>query len=561
MGVAEKDKEKTAFITQEGLFEFNAMPFGLCNAPATFQRLMNLALSGILWTDCLVYLDDIIIFGHSFQQHLTYLASVFRRLQGVNLKVKPSKCAFLQKQVLYLGHVISSERIAMDPSKTQRITEWPTPCSVQEVKQFVGLASYYRRFIQNFASIARPLHRLTERGRPFKWTVECDTAFAKLKVCLRSSPILTFPDLSRPFILDTDACQSGIGAVLSQEQEDGKERVIAYASRALSKAERRYSVTRQELLAAVTFIHQFRQFLLGRHFVLRTDHGSLQWLHSIKEPEGQMARWLEKLQEYDFEIQHRKGSRHLNADALSRYPEHDSEKSTAVVPNMDQVQPFMIAPVSLMHFPEISGYTRDDIRKLQQADEDVSLILQAVEEKQQSLTATYQGKSRTFQLLLQQWKQLYIHNGLLFRRYEDVNGNEKWTQLVVPKSLQNEVLYSLHNGIAGGHLVEEKTLNKLRERFYWPGHTDDVHQWCQTCTTCAARKTPAPKNRGKLQSIQSGYPMQLVAMDLLGPLPESIHKNSYILVVADYFTRWTEAYALPNQEAGIVARKVVDEFF
>ena len=125
---------------------------------------------------------------------------------------------------------------------------------------------------------------------------------------------------------------------------------------------------------------------------------------------------------------------------------------------------------------------------------------------------------------------------LQWSHYEDANGNEKWTQLVVPKSLQKEVLHSLHNGIAGGHLGEEKTLNKLRERFYWPGHTDDVHQWCQTCTTCAARKTPAPKNRGKLQSIQPGYPMQLVAMDLLGPLPESTHKNSYILVVEDYFT-------------------------
>ena len=144
--------------------------------------------------------------------------------------------------------------------------------------------------------------------------------------------------------MDTDACQSSIGAVLSQEQEDGKEKVVAYASRALSKAERKYSVTRQELLAAVTFIHQFCQFLLGRRFVLRTDHGSLQWLHSVKEPEGQLARWLERLQEYDFEIQHRKGSQHLNADALSRHPEHESETPAAAMPSMDQVQPFMITP-------------------------------------------------------------------------------------------------------------------------------------------------------------------------------------------------------------------------
>jgi len=152
----------------------------------------------------------------------------------------------------------------------------------------LGLASYYRRFIQKFAEIARPLHRLTERGRDFKWTTECDNAFAKLKICLHSSPILAYPDFTLPFILDTDACQCGIGAVLSQPHGDGTEKVIAFASRVMSKAERKYSVTRKELLAAVTYIHHFRPFLLGRHFVLRTDHGSLQWLHTLKEPEGQM---------------------------------------------------------------------------------------------------------------------------------------------------------------------------------------------------------------------------------------------------------------------------------
>ena len=260
VGIAENDREKTAFITHDGLFEFNVMPFGLCNAPATFQRLRNLALSGMLWNECLVYLDDIIIYGHTFEEHLSHLASVLARLQEVNLKAKLSKCNFLQQQVLYLGHVISLDKIATDPSKTEQITDWATPQNIQEVQQFLGLASYYRWFIQNFAGIARPLHRLTERDRAFKWTVECENAFAKLKLCLCSSPILSFPDFSLPFILDTDACQCGIGAVLSQIQKDGTERVVAFASRAMSKSERKYSVTRQELLAAVTFIHHFRQF-------------------------------------------------------------------------------------------------------------------------------------------------------------------------------------------------------------------------------------------------------------------------------------------------------------
>ena len=304
--IAEDDKEKTAFITHDGLFEFNVMPFGLCNAPATFQRLMNVTLSGMLWSECLVYLDDIIIFGRTFEEHLSHLASVLERLREVNLKTKLSKCNFLKQRVHYLGHVISSDGITTDPSKTERIINWPTPRNVQEVQQFLGLASYYWRFIQNFAGIAKPLHRLTERGRIFKWTVECENAFAKLKLCLRSSPILSFPDFLLPFMLDTDACQCGIGAVLSQIHKDGTERVVAYASRAMSKSERKYSVTQQELLAVVTFIQHFRQFLLGQHFLLRIDHGSLQWLHSLKEPEGQLARWLEQLQEYDCDIQYRR---------------------------------------------------------------------------------------------------------------------------------------------------------------------------------------------------------------------------------------------------------------
>ena len=241
------------------------------------------------------------------------------------------------------------------------------------------------------------MHRLTERGRIFKWTVECESAFAKLKLCLRSSPILSFPDFSLPFILDTDACQCGIGAVLSQVHKDGTERVVAFASRAMSKSERKYSVTRQELLAAVTFIHHFRQFLLGQHFVLRTDHGSLQWLHSFKEPEGQLARWLECLQEFDFDIQHRRGNHHQNADALSRHPAHQPDPS-AVVSNVNAVhtmqtdRPHILSSVTTEPFPELCEHSVTDLRKLQQEDDTVGVLLKAVEDQQ--CPCTFQCYSR-----------------------------------------------------------------------------------------------------------------------------------------------------------------------
>ena len=294
-----KDREKTALCTTEGLFEFRVMPFGLCNAPATFQRLMDTALAGE-WKRSVVYLNDIIIPGKTFKEHLFNLSNVFERLRKAGLKLQPAKCAFCRNQVAFLGHVLSSKGIATDPSKTEKVANWPDPKSRREVHQFLGLANYYRRFVQDFAKIAKPLHRLTEKTVEFMWSPECKSAFEELRRRLITAPILVFPDYSKEFILDTDASNDGIGAVLSQVQDSGEEKVIAYASRVQSKPERQYCVTCRELLAVVTFIQQFRHYLLGRHFTQRTDHGSLKWLSNFKEPEGQLARWIEKLQEYHF---------------------------------------------------------------------------------------------------------------------------------------------------------------------------------------------------------------------------------------------------------------------
>ena len=239
----EADKPKTAFCTPEGLFEFNVMPFGLCNAPATFQRLMDSVLAGLQWSSCLVYLDDIIVIRKTFEDHLRNLAEVFDRLRSANLKLKPTKCAFACKEVAFLGHIVSGQGVATNPALTEKVSNWPEPQSVREVQQFLGLASYYRRFVQDFAQIAKPLHRLTEKSCSFRWSAECASAFQELRQRLVSAPILAFPDFNQPFTLDTDASDVEMGAVLSQVQ-DGQEQVIAYASQVLSKQERRYCVTR-----------------------------------------------------------------------------------------------------------------------------------------------------------------------------------------------------------------------------------------------------------------------------------------------------------------------------
>ena len=252
--VEPKDRPKTAFTTSCGLFQFTVMPFGLCNAPSTFERLMEMALKGLHWDTCLVYLDDLIIHATGFDDELSRLRNVFDRLRAAGLKLKGKKCDLFKKEVLYLGHVVSETGVHTDPSKIESVEKWPTPKFVNDVRSYLGLTSYYRKFIKGYAEIARPLHKLTELGVTFKWTEKCKEAFVTLKLALTSAPILAYPNVSLPFILDTDICDSDVGGVFSQVQ-DGNERVIAFASRAMSKSERRYCVTRKELLAIVHFVN------------------------------------------------------------------------------------------------------------------------------------------------------------------------------------------------------------------------------------------------------------------------------------------------------------------
>ena len=317
--VAEKDREKMGFATLDGLYQFRKLSFGLTNAPACFKRAMHLILRGLCWSDCLVYLDDIIVFGRTLQEHRERLSLVLSRLTEAGLKINPKKCKLLCEQVVVLGHVVSGKGISTDPKKIRVIKEWPVPADESQLRAFLGTAGYYRQFVPNYAHIASPLHRACQKGDRFRWTAECTEAFLHIKRKLTNAPILAFPQLDVPFILDSDASDSGLGAVLSQVQ-CGKEREIAYAARALSKAERNYSTTRKELLVLVWGTEHFETLLYGRRFLVRTDHSALQWLRNFKNLRGQVARWLERLSDFDFEVEHRPGQLHGNADGLSRFP-------------------------------------------------------------------------------------------------------------------------------------------------------------------------------------------------------------------------------------------------
>ena len=332
VAMAPEDADKTAFITRRGMFRFRTMPFGLCNAVATFQRLMDLTLSGLNLEICLAYLDDIIVFSSTPEQHLERLEKVFRRLQEANLKLKPSKCSLMQTEVSFLGHVVNGSGISTDPEKIKLIGQWPVPNNLRELRGFLGLTGYYRRFVCDYAKIAGSLNNLNKKNARFEWTEECQSAFDELKNALQSPPILALPNDKDTFVLDTDASEYSIGAVLSQVHH-GQEKVIAYAGRALNRNEVNYCVTRKELLAVVYFTKYFRQYLLGRKFVIRTDHAALSWLKKTPQPIGQNARWLELLGEFDFIIKHRQGRSHGNADALSRHPCLNKPSCTACHPD------------------------------------------------------------------------------------------------------------------------------------------------------------------------------------------------------------------------------------
>ena len=273
---------------------------------------------------CLAYIDDIIIFSRSVEEHFDRLEEVLRRIKDANLKCRTDKCIFMQRSVEFLGHVVSTEGIGIVPDRIEAVASWPRPKSIREVREIIGLMSYYRRHIKGFAETARAITDLLkgDRVRTFRWTAEADEAFEKLKLALVTSPVLAMPTANGTFILDTDASLFSIGVVLGQIQ-NGVEHVIAYASRRLKPVETNYCITRRELLAIVNFVKYFRCYLIGHKFVIRMDHAALMWLRRVVEPVGQQARWLEELENYEFSIEYRRGKSHVNADALSRRPRCD----------------------------------------------------------------------------------------------------------------------------------------------------------------------------------------------------------------------------------------------
>ena len=572
VGMTEEAKLKSAFATPSGLYQFKCMPFGLCNAPSTFERLMEQVLSGLQWQICLIYLDDVIIFSRTCLEHIARLDEVLTKLGQAGLKLKPKKCHFFCKEVLYLGHRVSKDGIATDPEKVKAVQDWGVPKNLTDVRSFLGLCSYYRRFIPQFSTIAKPLTRLTEKNQGFNWGDEQEEAWAVLKQKLLTAPILAYPDPQCEFIVDTDASNYGIGAVLSQVQ-DGQERVIAYGSRSLTKEERRYCVTRREMLAVVYFMKYFRHYLYGRKFKVRTDHGALRWLINFKDPQGQVARWLEVLGTFEFEVQHRPGIRHNNADAMSRGPCRQcgrdestecSELNTCLVVTRSQTRDEPAQPATQVEAEWVpwtgeGPLSKENLQKAQADDPVISQLLSWKESGKKPVWSEISAGSSALKAYWSQWDSLVMHHSLLCRELR-LTGKKTRKQVLVPAGLYDQVLENCHNAVTAGHMGIWRTLASVRTRFYWPRLRRSIEAWIARCAVCASRKPTLKKRRGPMQKYLVGEPMERVALDISGPWPLSESGNRYILVVTDHLTRWSEAYPIPDQEAKTIAEVFVTQF-
>lgn len=576
--VSEKDKPKTAFCTPFGLFEWNRMPFGLCNAPSTFQRLMQRMFGDRQCQSLLLYLDDIVVFSSSVHQHVQRLEVVLDRLQREGLKVKLAKCSFFRREVSYLGHIISDKGVATDPAKIDAVAKWPRPNQVSELRSFLGFASYYRRFVEGFARLAGPLHKLvtklagtkskkgSERVFQAAWTSECEESFEALKIKLTSAPVLAYADFSRPFILETDASHSGLGAVLSQETEGGT-RPIAYASRGLRPTERNmanYSSMKLEFLALKwAMTEKFREYLLGHRCMVFTDNNPLSYLQSAKLGAVE-HRWAAQLAAFDFEVKYRSGRSNRNADALSRQPTSSTNLAEQVLPGTSvpvslQVAPCPgLVPATQSVVSVFSSHTLSDMRALQEAD---SLLKDVLVYWRRQIRPTVEEKrhlTKMGSVLLQQWDRFVEKEGVLYRRVHRSDGGEEILQLLLPSVLKQDVLTQLHQ--EHGHQGVERTTELVRQRCFWPGMTVDIRQWVQGCERCQVAKDARPVSGSFMGHLLASRPNEIVAMDftLLEPSQNGVEN---VLVITDVFSKYTVAVPTRDQRAATVAQVLLKEWF
>lgn len=525
--IKEDDIPKTAFNTRYGAFEFLVLPFGLTNSPPTFQKMMNAILGEFIDKFALVYLDDILIYSKTEEEHHEHIRLVLSKLRENKLYANPKKCSFHQTHIEFLGYRVSGDGILPCESKIKAIRNWPQPTNVQEVRQFIGLCSHYRRFIPGFSSVAAPLTDQTKGGgakrRPIEWSSTCQEAFDCLKQLMTSTPVLQHPDLNKPFVIETDASDFGVGAVLLQRDENDILHPLAYESKKLSEAEQGYSVQERELLAVLHALRVWRCFIDGSSYIVYTDHNPLQFLRTKANPTSRLVRWLAEIETYNPNIQYKPGKENVVPDALSRCTVSSNSKVLGLEPDYLYVS-----------------------RNLPEADWPLYYQIDIPE-----------GISDQMKRRIEKEKEKFlVKDGQVWRKIK-IGTKESLVQFC-PFSRRADLIAKFHDGF--GHAGQATMFDLLRKRWWWPTMPLDISNWLSACTQCQLA-AGADKGKHHAPMVPSVVPPAFSRwhLDFVGELPTTKRGNRWLITAVDFATNWPIARALPNATAESVADFIYEE--
>lgn len=615
----EKDSRPyTAFTTSKNQYQMTRLPMGLKTSPSAFSRMITVAMSGLNYEQCLVYLDDLCVFGRNLDNHNKNLIDVFTRLRKSNLKLNPAKCKFLQKEILYLGHIVSENGLAPDPEKTKSLKNYPRPQSTDEVKRFVAFTNYYRKFIPNFAQIAFPLNSLCRKNVQFIWTEECEKSFQNLKNALISPPVLQYPNLSEnnEFLLQTDASGTAIGSVLCNN--DG--RPVAYASRSLNKAERNYPTIEKELLAIVWSVKYFRPYLYGRRFKIQTDHRPLVYLFGMRDPSSRLLKFRLKLEEYNFTIEYIKGVKNAAADALSRITvtsQELKELNESVVnaitraqarrmqecqstqtknaefsadithPNSRPDQPRVVEIIKKPeNFTELILTNNYLLRKLQKEGliTEKSKYFIYVRNTQSiylnGLTRSPISRAELVRDLSTFCKKLNIKEICVIKNeynasfiagiISEIKNCTEWSgpRICTLKGVQRVnniddrrvIINDFHLLPTSGHAGIRRMTNNIKKFYYWTSMEKDIREFVSKCEHCQKQKYCIKTKQPMEITTTSNNALEKIYLDIVGPLPKDETGHCYVLTLQCELSKFVEAYPLKCKDATSVAKAFVSNF-
>ena len=553
--IREEDQELTSFVCHRGVFKYLRMPFGLSNAPATFQRVLDIVLARYRWQTCLVYLDDVIIFSKNMDDHVGHVREVLTALRDAGVTLKLKKCEFFKDTVRYLGHIIRPGRLEVDLARVAALKEAEHPRTQTELRSFLGLCNVYRRFIRDYTKIAAPLYELLKKGEPTKLGPLSDsaaTAFATLVDMVTNPPVLALPRADLPYSIDTDASDYQLGVALFQHLPDGTRQTLGYWSRTLQAAEKNYSTPEKECLAVVWACGVLRPYLQGAQFVVNTDQSSLRWLLTTTEGTGRLMRWRLRLSEFDFEVKYKKGSSNSVADCLSRL----NTLGEAVDEVDDGIPCFALEEHD--HVGETKELLPPDHEEWE--DHDLTLVAEGRDEGQRPSSITHE------ELVREQASDNFcrgirakLDSGKLVPFEEDPSGvlvrtQEAHPQVVIPRSLVPRVLTLAHQPPGSAHPGETKLYTTLRRHFYWPTLSVDAITTVKNCVSCARNRVRLRRSAKKLHLFPAAGPLEFVSIDILGPLLRTGRGNRFLLVISDRFSKLTRTVPMRNVTEAAVAK-------